>query len=184
MSLFKTYCKKILSQKNIFYNQESYEDSLKHKLELKQNQYKAAEEWGKRALKGYENESTGKSFGSSNAKSLDTLKRYYADLFEKVAFEREEFDQLNGTERWAKLKEHFENEKEMDEACLEQLIDFAQQNSAFFKRLRANMDSPLRSERDLLTAQAETQNVSVTPTSDFVDNVDQDLPNFTDYIDD
>jgi len=177
MSFFKTYCKKILSQKNIFYNQQEYEDSVKHKLKLKQKQYKAAEAWAARALKGYDNESTGKSFGSSNAKSIHTLKRYYPDLFEKVAFEREEFKQLDGTEKWAKLKEHFENQKEMDEACLRELVDFAQQNGDYLNRLHAQMDSPLRSERDLLTAQAETQNVSVTPTSDFVDNVDQDLPN-------
>jgi len=183
MSLFQTFCKKIISQKIFFYNQQSYEDSLKYKIELKRNQYKAAEKWGARALKGYKNESNGKSFGSSNAKSIYALKRYFADLFENVAFEREEFEELNGTERWAKLKEHFENQKEMDEACLEQLIDFAHQNAEFFERLRANLDSPLRSQRDLLRAQAETQNVSVTPTADFVDNVDLDLPNYTDDID-
>jgi len=139
---------------------------------------------GARALRGYDNENTGKSFGSSNAKSIYTLKRLFGDLFEKVDFDRQEFNQLNGTEKWENLKEHFKNQNEMDEVCLQELVDFSHQSADYFKRLRAKMDSPLRSELDLITAQRETQNVSVTPTSDFVDNVDQDLPSFDDYRDD
>ena len=49
--LLKTIGKKILSQKTIFYNQESYQEGLKFKLDQKQRQYEAAENWGGTGIK-------------------------------------------------------------------------------------------------------------------------------------
>ena len=72
----------------------------------------------------------------------------------------------------------------MDEACLEQLVDFARENGDYLGRLRTKLDSPLRTELDLRIAQAETENFSATPSSDFVDNVPQDLPSPDDYRED
>jgi hypothetical protein len=176
---------KKLSLKQIFpYNdKQSQIDSLKIKLKIKENEYNKAAKLGEMAKEGFNNENTGKSFGHSQASALKYLKKHYKDLFEKIDFDRDEFESLNSTEKWQILKEHFNNQNEMDESCLEELVDFSKQSANYCKTLRTKLDNPLMPERVLTNAEAETKNVSTTPTADFVDNSPQDLPSVDDYID-
>ena len=175
-----------LSLNPIFpYNdRQSHIDSLKIKLKIKEDDYNRAAKLGEKALEGFNNENSGKPFGHSQASAQKFLKKYYKDLFEKVDFDRDEFNSLNSIEKWQRLKEHFSNQKEMDEACLSEVVDFSKQSADFCNRLRTKLDNPFIPERVLTSAEEETKNVSTTPTADFVDNLPQDLPSVDDYIDD
>ena len=98
------YHKLLVTQGNPSWNEQSYIDSLKVRLRIKERQYAGAANYAEQALNGYGNESSGKAFGGAQANAQKYLKKYYKDLFEKVDFERDELKKLNSTEKWEKLK--------------------------------------------------------------------------------
>lgn len=97
MKQIKTlYNKLLLLQGNYSPNGQFELDKLKTKLRIKETQYAGAAKLAEKALNGFENENAGKGFGGPQASAQTYLKHYYGDLFDKVAFDRDEYEILNG----------------------------------------------------------------------------------------
>lgn len=176
--------KLLLVRGDPYIDRQSEIDSLKVKLRIKEIQYEGAARLAETALKGFENDNSNKKFGASQAHSLDYLKTHYKDLFDKIEFERDTYKSLDSRMKWEWLKKHFDNQKEMDEACVRELLEFSKDNVNYCKKLRSKLNEQQVQETSLESAEMETRNVSTTPTSDFVSNAPHDLPSVDDYIDD
>ena len=117
------------------FNREQERNRFRTRLYLKEKKYQEDLISIKKARKGFERSNSNKFFGSSSAKAYTELKKRYSDQFDPTKFDRENYEKLDGKEKWKKLKEHFENEAEMDERCLDDREDFIIQDIAIVKKI-------------------------------------------------
>lgn len=156
----------------------SVEDELiKRKLWLKLREQDYIDGYYKadKALRGMARLDAGKSVGSSAGGALEELQTKYSDVFEEADFDHRGFKKLTAAQKLEKMRELFNDQKEWDEAGLQDIKNLAYNQVQYLRSLRSRLERPVVEQGALNEAIRETD--GMTPTSDYVDFVmEETLP--------
>ena len=115
--------------------------------------------------------------GSKRANSLEFMHEKFSDFMQEIdKLPIEEKENMSDEDLWNYFKARFKDQKEMYEACLDDVIEHATSSYNYIGNLYAKFNRPSTTLETIREVEEETAEASATPTNDFIDQFAADEP--------